>query len=86
MFSLDVRSGEDERLLKMEEKMKEVFDEMARKEGCQVKWRLDAPSKAVRFHDDCIECVQQSCESSFGEKVGELTASMVSGAGEWFCC
>ena len=80
-FSLDLRAAEDENLMAMEEEMKVAFKELAEEVGCRAEWRLDAPSKAVRFHDDCIRCVRESCEGLFGERMEELTASMISGAG-----
>ena len=80
-FSLDIRAAEDERLMAMEDEMKAEFEKLAKEGGCRVEWRLDAPSKAVKFHDDCIQCVQESCENLFGERAKELTAPMISGAG-----
>ena len=87
-FSLDIRASEDERLMKMEEEMKVAFDAIAMGKGeqtqgrpCQVEWRLDAPSEAVRFDEDCIRCVEESCAGLFGERVGKLTQVMTSGAG-----
>ena len=82
-FSLDIRAAEDERLMAMEQELKTEFEKLAKEGGCGVEWRLDAPSKAIKFHDDCIQCVQESCEGLFGERTKELTAPMISGAGEF---
>ena len=80
----------------MEKEMKEAFSAIAKgrveeshlsiggTQGrpCQVEWSLDAPSKAVRFDDDCIRCVTESCEDLFQEKAEQLTQAMTSGAGK----
>ncbi|KAL9123409.1 MAG: hypothetical protein Q9187_000048 [Circinaria calcarea] len=62
-FSLDIRASEDDRLMEMERELVAVFDRIAKGASrdkdtvglsCQVEWQLDAPSKAVKFHPDCI--------------------------------
>lgn len=93
-FSLDLRAGEDDRLLAMEEQLKADFDKIAKGQdvdslneggtagrGCTVEWRLDAPSPAIKFDNDCIRCVEESAEGLFGPEVTSLTQAMISGAG-----
>lgn len=50
--------------------------------GCKVDWRLDSPSKAVRFSEECIQCVVDSTGELFGEDAAQLTQKMISGAGD----
>lgn len=80
-FSLDIRAGDDERLMRLEDQLKIDFDRIAkgmavdnlneggtRGRGCTVEWKLDAPSEAVVFDKDCIRCVEDSatvCVSMF---------------------
>lgn len=42
-----------------------------------MEWRLDAPSPAVRFDEECVRCVEESAE----RVVGKATRRMISGAG-----
>ena len=96
-FSLDIRAGEDDRLIRMEENLKSDFEKISQGEdvgglnsggtpgrGCRVEWTLDAPSTAIKFDDDCIRCVEESAEGLFGKKATALTQAMISGAGETF--
>jgi len=93
-FSLDIRCGEDDRLMRLEEHLKADFDKIAKGEdvgglnkggtagrACTVEWRLDAPSTAIKFHPDCIACVKDSATTLFGESAEKLTQAMISGAG-----
>lgn len=89
-FSLDIRASEDDRLMEMERELVAVFDRIAKGASldkdtvglpCQVEWQLDAPSKAVKFHPDCIRCVEESNMGLFGDQTACLTQSMTSGAG-----
>ena len=93
-FSLDIRAGEDDRLMRLEESLKSDFEKIANGEavahlnkggtrgrGCSVEWRLDAPSRAVHFDKDCIRCVEDSAAELFGDRAQDLTQSMISGAG-----
>ena len=94
-FSLDIRTREDERLIGLEEELKKDFAAIAAGEDvgglasggtkgrpCEVEWRLDSPSKAVKFHEDCIACVEDASKGLFGdEQVQALTRRMTSGAG-----
>ncbi|KAL9031517.1 MAG: hypothetical protein Q9196_000455 [Gyalolechia fulgens] len=90
-FSLDIRAGDDDTLMDLEEQLKRDFHKIA--EGtsidgmndsgipgrpCSAEWTLDAPSSAVRFDRDCIECVRQSAERLLGQS---LLQDMISGAG-----
>lgn len=43
--------------------------------------KTDSTSTAVRFHNDCIECVRAGAEDIFEENAKEMTRRMVSGAG-----
>ncbi|KAI9844557.1 MAG: hypothetical protein M1837_005516 [Sclerophora amabilis] len=96
-FSLDLRTGDDERLMKFEEELKRDFEKIATGEEnveglssggtkgkpCTVEWRLDVSSKATKFHDDCIRCVEQSAEALLGgaQEAEKFTQRMISGAG-----
>ena len=90
-FSLDIRAGDDDRLMQLEGHLKADVDKIAKGEdvgnlndggspgrSCSVQWALEAPSTALRFHVDCINCVSQSARDIFGE---HLTHVMTSGAG-----
>lgn len=81
----------------MEEQLKHDFDKIA--EGatadglndgtvpgraCSVQWTLDAPSRAVNFDSECIDCVRQSAEGLLGYQSANLIQDMISGAGKRF--
>lgn len=93
-FALDIRAGEDDRLMMLEHELKVDFDKIAKNEavddlneggiigrGCAVEWTLDAPSEAIKFDEDCIRCVDESARELFGDKHEILTQAMISGAG-----
>lgn len=93
-FSLDIRTGEDTRLMRMEEEMKKDFARIAdgqdvgglneggiQGRGCTVEWRLNAPSSAIKFDEDCIRCVEDSARGLFGTDAESLMQRMTSGAG-----
>ena len=93
-LSLDSRAGKDELLMRLEERMKSDFENIAagedvahlndggtRGKGCSVEWQLDAPSAAVTFDEDCIKCVEESAAGFFGSHFQAATQSMISGAG-----
>ena len=93
-FSLDIRTGEDDRLMRLEEELRADFNKIARNEavddlnecgtigkGCTVEWTLDAPSEAIKFDRDCIACVADSAKDLLGGEHGNLTQAMISGAG-----
>ena len=95
-FSLDIRAGEDERLMLLEHKLRLDFEKIASNEAvddlnkggtigreCTVQWTLDAPSEAVKFDEDCIRCVDESARELFGDEHGKLTQAMISGAGQY---
>ena len=92
-FSLDIRAAEDDRLMKLEEDLKRVFSTVAdgypvgegvtaeaQAQGlpCKISWRSETPSKAVKFHDDCIRCVRETTRELFGD---DASQTMTSGAG-----
>ena len=94
-FSLDIRAGEDSRLMKLENDLKLDFEKIAKNEvvddlnesgtigrGCTVEWTLDAPSEAIKFHEDCIRCVDESARDLFGDEYEKFTQEMISGAGQ----
>ena len=95
-FSLDIRAGEDDRLMILENELKVDFAKIANNEavddlneggtlgrGCTVDWTLDAPSEAINFNEDCIRCVDESAKELFGEEHEKLTQAMISGAGQY---
>lgn len=95
-FALDIRAGEDDRLMMLEHELKVDFDKIAKNEavddlneggiigrGCAVEWTLDAPSEAIKFDEDCIRCVDESARELFGDKHEILTQAMISGAGQY---
>ena len=94
-FSLDIRASEDSRLMKLETDLKADFEKIAKNEvvddlnesgttgrGCTVEWTLDAPSEAIKFHEDCIRCVDESARDFFGDEYEKFTQEMISGAGQ----
>ena len=93
-FSLDVRTGDDSRLMELEKHLKADFDRIAsgedvgglnqggtRGRACSVEWKLDFPSAAINFHPNCISCVEESAKSLFADEASKLTQPMISGAG-----
>ena len=93
-LSLDIRAGNDELLIGLEDQMRSDFEKIAdgadvahlsdggtRGKGCSVEWKLDAPSTAVRFDEECIRCVEESAAGFFGTQSQAATQSMISGAG-----
>ncbi|MCJ1455224.1 hypothetical protein MMC28_005578 [Mycoblastus sanguinarius] len=93
-FSLDIRNGQDDQLMRLEDQLKADFDKIARNEAlgdlneggtigkrCTVEWILDAPSEAIKFDEDCIRCVENSAKDLFGDQHENLTQAMISGAG-----
>jgi acetylornithine deacetylase/succinyl-diaminopimelate desuccinylase-like protein len=93
-FSLDIRSPEDIKVEELEKTLKKEFEAIATGEeidginakgtkgrGCSVEWKLDSDTKATKFDDDCIRCVEDSAEALLGAKAGEQVKRMTSGAG-----
>jgi hydantoinase/carbamoylase family amidase len=91
-FSLDLRTGDDAALLRLEEILKKDFVKIAADEivgtlntegtrgrGCTVDWKTDFASHAISFHEDCIQCIEASAKDLLGSD--ELHQRMVSGAG-----
>lgn len=94
-FSLDIRSKADKRLTQFEEQLKTDFEKINQGDdvgglnegviqgkGCKVDWRLDALSKAVRFNEECIKCVDESARALLGGDAARSTQRMMSGAGQ----
>jgi hydantoinase/carbamoylase family amidase len=91
-FSLDIRGPETAAVATVSTELQREFDAIAADEGkgigkpCRVEWKLDFDSPAVDFHQDCIDCVQESAEAVVGQdpKVAEpksLLRTIMSGAG-----
>ena len=93
-FSLDIRSKVDEKVRELEEVLRRDFKEIAsggdvgglnalgtKGRGCGVEWRLDSDTKATRFHEDCIACVEDSAGAMLGVNDGIKAQRMTSGAG-----
>ncbi|KAJ5225751.1 hypothetical protein N7468_006976 [Penicillium chermesinum] len=90
-FSLDIRGPETDLVAEVEKELRKDFDAIAAKEGagigkpCRVEWTLDFDSPAVKFHEDCIKCVEQSAHAVVADAPVEDTKSLVrsimSGAG-----
>ena len=93
-FSLDVRSTEDSKLLELEEALTTGFEKIARGDategfntlgtkgrGCLVEWQLDTDSPAIKFHEECVACVEASAHAMLGTNSGAQVQRMTSGAG-----
>ncbi|KAJ5088827.1 hypothetical protein N7456_012443 [Penicillium angulare] len=90
-FSLDIRGPETALVAEVETQLRADFDAIAAAEGagigkpCRVEWTLDFDSPAVKFHEDCIGCVQESAYAVVADAPVADTKSLVrtimSGAG-----
>ncbi|KAJ5532878.1 hypothetical protein N7494_009430 [Penicillium frequentans] len=90
-FSLDIRGPESALVVEVENQLRSDFDAIAAAEGagigkpCRVEWTLDFDSPAVKFHEDCIDCVQESAHAVVADEPVADTKSLVrtimSGAG-----
>ncbi|KAJ5949425.1 hypothetical protein N7454_001009, partial [Penicillium verhagenii] len=90
-FSLDIRGPESALVVEVENQLRSDFDAIAAAEGagigkpCRVEWTLDFDSPAVKFHEDCIDCVQESAYAVVADAPVTDTKSLVrtimSGAG-----
>lgn len=90
-FSLDIRGPETALVAEVEKELRADFDDIAAQEGagigkpCRVEWTLDFDSPAIKFHEDCIDCVQQSAHAVVADAPVQDTKSLVrtimSGAG-----
>ena len=93
-FSLDIRSKEDEKVEELERLLREDFAKIAKGEvvgglnvkgtkgrGCGVEWREDSDTKATKFDEDCIRCVEESAGAMLGVNDGTKVQRMTSGAG-----
>lgn len=90
-FSLDLRTPDDAKLLRLEETLKLDFEQIAKGadagnlnaqgtkgKSCEVIWKTDSVSPSVLFHNDCISCIEDSAKALFGEGSSKR---MTSGAG-----
>ncbi|KAJ5730788.1 Peptidase M20 [Penicillium malachiteum] len=90
-FSLDIRGPETDLVVEVEKQLRSDFDAIAAAEGtgigkpCRVEWTLDFDSPAVKFHQDCISCVEESAYAVVTDAPVSDTKSLVrpimSGAG-----
>lgn len=91
-FTLDIRGPETDMVEAVEADLRREFDAIAAEEGkgigkpCRVEWILDFDSPAIKFHDDCIDCVQQSAEAVVADDASvseskSLVRTIMSGAG-----
>jgi hydantoinase/carbamoylase family amidase len=78
-FSLDIRHPKDAAVGEIEAAVREEAARISDIEGkCEVKWTTDTDSKAVNFHQDCIQAVRESAEEAVGK---DKWIEMRSGAG-----
>ena len=92
-FTLDIRHTEDDKLSGIEKECRSEFERIAREDsekGCTVDWKELVDSPAVKFHQDCISCVEASaaevCEGlQMTASDGRLWKDMISGAGHDSC-
>jgi hypothetical protein len=47
--------------------------------GCRISWKGDTTSPAIKFHEDCIHCVEESAQDTLEDK--NPAQRMTSGAG-----
>lgn len=94
-FTLDIRGPETNMVEVVETELRREFDAIAAEEGkgigkpCRVEWTLDFDSPAIKFHDECIDCVQQSAHAVVAHDGGtaassdpkSLVRTIMSGAG-----
>lgn len=92
-FTLDIRGPETNMVEVVEAELRREFDAIAAEEGkgigkpCRVEWTLDFDSPAIKFHDECIDCVQQSAhavvahDDTTGSDPKSLVRTIMSGAG-----
>ncbi|KAJ6090210.1 Peptidase M20 [Penicillium sp. IBT 16267x] len=90
-FSLDIRGPESALVVEVENQLRSDFDAIAAAEGagigkpCRVEWTLDFDSPAVKFHEDCIDCVQESAHAVVADvpvaDTKSLVRTIMSGAG-----
>lgn len=90
-FSLDIRGPETQLVDEVEKELRAEFETIGAAEGanigkpCRVEWTLDFDSPAVKFHPDCIDCVQQSAHAivANADTAGKnsLVRYIMSGAG-----
>lgn len=68
-FSLDIRGSESSDVDVVDAELRKEFADIAAEEGkaigkpCRVEWQLDFESSAIKFHPDCIACVEESAKA-----------------------
>ncbi len=93
-FSLDIRASDDAKVQALEAALKADFKKIAEGQdigglnrggtpgkGCTVEWVIDTTSTAIKFNEDCIQCVEESANSMLGVNASTLVEKMTSGAG-----
>ena len=91
-FTLDIRGPGTDMVQSVENGLRREFDAIAAEEGkgigksCRVEWVLDFDSPAIKFHESCIGCVQQSAEAVVADDASvadskSLVRTIMSGAG-----
>lgn len=80
-----MRHPSDDALTKMEAAIREETSRIATDakliaKPCSLEWVTDTESKAVLFHEDCINSVRESAISALDGRE-DLTEEMFSGAG-----
>ena len=88
-FSLDIRGAATSDVDVVDAELRKEFANIAAEEGkaigkpCRVEWQLDFESPAIKFHPDCIACVEDSAKAlCAGEaNADSLYRTIRSGAG-----
>jgi hydantoinase/carbamoylase family amidase len=83
-FTLDIRSSDDDALLKYEKALERSVSDIALEspKPVSVDWTLDFSTPATKFHPTCISCVEESAKSILTpEQAPLLMRKMTSGAG-----
>ena len=83
-FSLDMRASTDEKLLSAEDETRKSFINIASRKSagpCGVNWVVDSESRAIKFNERAVSCVQASCQALFKDDTDSLVSRMPSGAG-----
>lgn len=93
-FSLDLRSGQDDRIRALEEALKFDFEKIAKGEdvgnlndgctpgrGCTVTWKTDSATDVTLFDAECLSCVEEASYEMLGDNSKHLVRRMQSGPG-----
>jgi hypothetical protein len=57
----------------------ELNPQGTRGKGCRISWKGNTTFPAIKFHEDCIHCVEESAQDTLEDK--NLAQRMTSGAG-----